>query len=1046
MVKADRSSEEANRLLLKKQGQTKIYVLCTNHPWFLPFDCLVIPVGCTGGLGGFGQSFLADMGHTDYGSSFFDFTQKKMEMENLTYIEPDSPLLISLPAEINHSLSTLQGSEAERFTILATAESNSDQGIIVNVANAAKAIVAAIRLAIATPGLKRLIIPLLGSGVNHLNKNEVAIATMQAIDQTLAINQSRGHVIEEVTIVDRENITETLRIATRRLSDFLAQSPQNDLPSGQDLLNIEHEVHALAEVLLMRTLEPPLAVGILGGWGSGKSHILHLMRQKMTQIRSQPVDKEKTWGNLANCHVDSDQKQLSPYVGHIYQITFDAWTYARSNLWASLMETIFFELNRQLTLEKQLQAAKVSPYEGNRIWEALNEMSDGQRRELFYEAKLTSEQFQALQEVDSCREVEDLLWESLKISREKEEEALRAKRIELEEEQKKLEEKIKQVKKEVEEEITAKTENEILVEPIKDLILEEFIGKAFKEFKSEINQKIQQEEEKNQKGTDWLEDEFTRFRATRLITLDSLLRWININWKILIAFIIFLLLTIAIPFLLEKFNTGLIPQFAATLVPLTPAIVAAQELVKKWRGYIDTISRKFDDYQKKVEKLAETERIKSAKIREEEIKKRLNTTEIRASEEKVKYLQADVEQQRQRVIKITQISLQDFVSTQLESGLYGKRLGLMQQVKNDLAMITEQLLPPKQSSEKFQQHIQRLQELFPRGPARVVLYIDDLDRCPPNRVVQVLEAVQLLVKTPLFVVVLAIDERYIARALEKVYEGVLHRKGKPSGIDYIEKIIQIPYRVRPIARSALKSYLESQMLYENEGIQDATAANINLSVEESLAIENSDEIELLERGRTTQTAERFNQESTNEQKLIKALPLQVIKFTQEEFNTVLECCRHVDLSPRTLKRLINVYKLFKIVWFRSSKLQDMQEKETSRKAIVSFLALSGRYPSLMRSVFEDLEMHFEESRGLHRSLLEFFPRKIASKSDSYLNREWNRLRHDVEKLELGNLTLQELSEDTFNMVRSFCFVGDIGYDPDDFTLDRPSYSADLNDN
>jgi predicted KAP-like P-loop ATPase len=76
------------------------------------------------------------------------------------------------------------------------------------------------------------------------------------------------------------------------------------------------------------------------------------------------------------------------------------------------------------------------------------------------------------------------------------------------------------------------------------------------------------------------------------------------------------------------------------------------------------------------------------------------------------------------------------------------------------------------------------------GPARIVLFIDDLDRCPPDRVVEVLEAVQLLVKTPLFIAVVAIDERYVTRALEKYYAGVLFHQGRPSGTDYLEKIIR----------------------------------------------------------------------------------------------------------------------------------------------------------------------------------------------------------------------------------------------------------------
>ncbi|MBD2359499.1 hypothetical protein H6G41_33990 [Tolypothrix sp. FACHB-123] len=476
-------TETANRILLKKQGKTQIYALCTSHSWLLPFDGLVIPVGYQGGIGGFGRAFLAKVGQTYSEVSFVGFIQKQMSKNKMSDVSPDQPLLMALPSEINLAVSQLQENEAERFTILATVESNSESGRIINVSNAAKAAAATIRLA-TKQRLTRLIIPLLGSGVNGLNKQEVAIAMLQAIDRALATNQSKNHVIEEVTIVDRENITGILRIAALRLNDFLAQSPKNDLPSGQDLLNIEQEVHALAEVLLMRSLEPPLAVGILGGWGSGKSYIMHLMQQKMTQIRSQPVNEQKAWGNLASCDRDSVEEQLSPYVGHVYQITFDAWTYARSNLWASLMETILFELNRQLILERQLKDLGVDAYAGGKIWEALNEMSDLQRRELFYEAKLTQEQLEDLEKSGSHSQVENLLWESLKTSRKREKQALEDKEKELQEEKKKLDDKIRQVQQEVAEIITNKPEQEIWIQQIKDELLEKYLGKEFKDFGS----------------------------------------------------------------------------------------------------------------------------------------------------------------------------------------------------------------------------------------------------------------------------------------------------------------------------------------------------------------------------------------------------------------------------------------------------------------------------------------------------------------------------------------------------------------------------------
>jgi hypothetical protein len=46
---------------------------------------------------------------------------------------------------------------------------------------------------------------------------------------------------------------------------------------------------------------------------------------------------------------------------------------------------------------------------------------------------------------------------------------------------------------------------------------------------------------------------------------------------------------------------------------------------------------------------------------------------------------------------------------------------------------------------------------------RIVLYIDDLDRCSTETVSQVLDAVHLLLALPLFAVVVGVDPRWLAR-------------------------------------------------------------------------------------------------------------------------------------------------------------------------------------------------------------------------------------------------------------------------------------------
>ncbi|MEO1522216.1 MAG: P-loop NTPase fold protein, partial [Cyanobacteria bacterium J06633_2] len=257
-------------------------------------------------------------------------------------------------------------------------------------------------------------------------------------------------------------------------------------------------------------------------------------------------------------------------------------------------------------------------------------------------------------------------------------------------------------------------------------------------------------------------------------------------------------------------------------------IVFLRELVNNWFVQIpggvalfaalwETAKRYITAFQRERSRIKSDQDTKLAQAKEQSSK----------LDEEVAQLRQKVKQQRQRVgLTACHSSLTEFVNARLSEGSYNKHLGLMQQVKHDIEALSEKLTPNYHD----EAHQKQLQNLFPRGPARVILFIDDLDRCPPPRVVEVLEAVQLLLKTELFIVVLAIDDRYIARALEQVYSGVLTRRGKPSGIDYLEKIIQIPYRMRPIAPSTVENYLRSQVAVDKDTDTATEAQHTNSGV------------------------------------------------------------------------------------------------------------------------------------------------------------------------------------------------------------------------
>ena len=75
---------------------------------------------------------------------------------------------------------------------------------------------------------------------------------------------------------------------------------------------------------------------------------------------------------------------------------------------------------------------------------------------------------------------------------------------------------------------------------------------------------------------------------------------------------------------------------------------------------------------------------------------------------------------------------------------------------------------------------------------RVAVLVDDLDRCSPEKVVSLLEAINLVLDVPGFIFVLALDYDVLVNAVSAKYPHV-------SGHAFIEKMIQLPFRVPPLA-------------------------------------------------------------------------------------------------------------------------------------------------------------------------------------------------------------------------------------------------------
>ncbi|MEU5264668.1 P-loop NTPase fold protein [Amycolatopsis sp. NPDC021455] len=90
---------------------------------------------------------------------------------------------------------------------------------------------------------------------------------------------------------------------------------------------------------------------------------------------------------------------------------------------------------------------------------------------------------------------------------------------------------------------------------------------------------------------------------------------------------------------------------------------------------------------------------------------------------------------------------------------------------------------------------------------RIVLYVDDLDRCPPDRVMDVLQAVNLLLTMDLFMVVVAVDPRWLTASIRKhvttSFATDIAVDEKPvAPLEYLDKIFHIPFAIRPMGNHA----------------------------------------------------------------------------------------------------------------------------------------------------------------------------------------------------------------------------------------------------
>jgi septal ring factor EnvC (AmiA/AmiB activator) len=659
-----------------------------------------------------------------------------------------------------------------------------------------------------------------------------------------------------------------------RLPPYAADRPgergSDGLEAGAagDLLEIGAEVDALAYLMCSTKLEPPLAVGLFGDWGSGKSFFMRALQRRVDAITKGLRDRGAA---------------QTDFFTSIVQIEFNAWHYVEGNLWASLVEHIFRNL-RQHADEGEAEVRERRELILQRIAKVERSAEDARRdiTRLDKEVRSARNDLQRLtKERDAAQQVLDHLRS------------------------------------------TAPGEG------APPAALQTSAGELL--------------DEVGRQAPDGSLDESIAVLADARRSLRSVGGLTRIlgrsgpGWQLLLLLILAIAAAPLVSWALDAAGASSVTN---ALTSIGAAFAAAVGALRRGGAVVDDVARRLEHEETRFRQELEDRR-RSLDDQVDSAARDLDDKERELG--RARDVVADRERERadlERELDVIPTRLlAEFIDERIGSDDYRRHLGLPALIRRDfdrlwrlIAGYNAQVLDPDRTPQPEDEPLMN----------RIVLYIDDLDRCPAQRVTEVLQAVHLLLAFPLFVVVVAVDSRWLAGSLRRRYGDLFHgvaesaaKDGRARPDDYMEKIFQIPFRIQRIENAQRKRMLH--------GALDAV-----VEVAEAGVVE--------EPGRRGPGPDRVDPVLVSELFRVEperrpSVAAQALTITAAELEFMDRVAPLLGETPRSVKRFTNVYLLLKSIARHSGQAPSAPNDD----ALIFLLALATGHPELAADLLDEIE-------------------------------------------------------------------------------------------
>ncbi len=298
-------------------------------------------------------------------------------------------------------------------------------------------------------------------------------------------------------------------------------------------------------------------------------------------------------------------------------------------------------------------------------------------------------------------------------------------------------------------------------------------------------------------------------------------------------------------------------------------------------------------------------------------------------------------------------------------------------------------------------------------PQKLVIFIDDLDRCEPPKAADIIEGINLFLDSDRCIFVLGMDPNTVAASIENKYKDLFEKIRRENtavvspGRLFLDKIIQVPFNVPPATEDEITELMSSIMLPKVFLLQTAPIPLSNGNrTNQSEIIDQTDPITPAPPPEATQPSSQ-----------IPVTPPQIDRASYRRADiqqAINKGAKFLPENPRQVKKYMNLFRFYVyiadergLLWYKQEGT-DKQVVGLTLDLLATWVAWSVRWAEIARSLSEEVQM------GEIRNYLLQISRVIKEGGLWCPMEEATKVNQNI----FGHSVLIQMEEDQFNKNRT----------------------------